>query len=595
MGVLRMESRLKACPQDQPVSLTQEGLRLTMRVHRPRLRSGCCPECCLRGVVRDKEGRSDGAFRLRQKETCFQGGETLSVSDEFVQVKCFCSDTRNVTLYEDFRAFIVPKVNASSKLRELNTTHEKRLNVHIVGLDSISRLNFKRHFPKVQQLLENELYGIPMLGLTKVGVNTFPNILALLTGLKMSQMNQSLRETPFDRQPMIWRQFSALGYETMYTEDGPSYSTFNFVKKGFFVRPTDHYARPLYLAIAKSKLAERGGDHCVNDRLHLDLQLQWLEDLVALPDPSPQFALVFSNSPSHNGPLGYIGPLQPRLLQFLETYRSSNRYNSSILILFSDHGMRAGPIMRTELGGYESRMPFLYVVLPPWYETRHPDRVASLRTNSRRLTTFFDVHATLRQLLVDAGAAADDLPAFPNPGFSLFAPVPQERSCADAGIEPHWCVCRAHQPLPPDADVVTRAANATVRHINDVLLRNVRSQCAELRLLRVTAALLALSETGGRVKDTNYHLEAFDELSVRLVTAPGRAEFEATVRCYQGTGSSEQSHQRTGGAEGLSERCQPGHRLSVMDVSQLNFYRGQSDCLTHHFDEKRFCYCKDLL
>ncbi|XP_043212456.1 uncharacterized protein LOC122376635 [Amphibalanus amphitrite] len=593
--MLQKETPLKECSHDQPITLTQRGLQLTMEVHHSRLKGGCQPECCMRSVARDKDGRSDDAFRFGVKETCFRGESTLNVTDEFIRVRCFCSTTPKATLYEDFRTFIVPKANNTDSQPKSDVKNKEKVGVYLVGLDSISTLNFKRYLPKVQQVLENELRAIPMTGLTKVGVNTFPNIVPLLTGLAVNQLNQSLRGSPFDHQPFIWKSFAALDYVTLYMEDEPLFSTFNYMKKGFFSQPTDHYGRHLYLAIHRSKLAKRSGNHCVNGRLTLDLQLQWLEDLIAQPDPSPQFALVFSNSPSHKGPLSHIRPLQPRLLQFLQTYRTSRRYNSSILILFSDHGMRFGPIMRTELGGYESRMPLFYIVPPPRFETDHPERLASLRTNSRRLTTFFDVHATLRDVLLDAGATSSDLPVFPGPGHSLFAPVPEERSCEDAGIAPQWCVCRVRQPLPPDLDVVSRVANATVRHINDVLLRQVRAQCAELRLLRVIDAYLTLSETGGKVKDTHYKLEAFDEISVRLVTEPGLAEFESTVRCFQGLGSSEQSHQRTAAVEGLDGRCRPHHRLSVMDVSRLNLYRGQSECLKEHFDERRFCYCKELL
>ena len=582
------------------MKFSQRGLQLYVDVDHNRLEEGCEPECCYRSVTRGSEGKSDDKFVLGEKSTCFEGRTVLDISDEFVKVTCFCTATRNVTLYEDFRAFILPRPPVTPPKPDVSG--EKRLNVYVIGIDSVSRLNFKRYMPGVQRYLEGELQAIPMQGLTKVGVNTFPNLLALLAGLNMDQLGQSLRKTPFDRLPLMWKQFSALGYVTQYIEDEPEFGTFNYRKKGFFAKPTDHYARPLYLAIQKSKFVSSGGDICMNDRLHLDVQFQWFKDLISQPDPAPQFSLVFSNAPSHKGPLIYVKPLESHVVRLLETYRGSHRYNSSILILFSDHGARFGPIMQTELGGYESRLPFFYVALPPWYEKRYPERVASLRENSRRLTTFFDVHATLRDLLVDAGAVRADLPRFPNPGVSLFQAVPQDRSCEDAGIAPHWCVCRSRQPLPLNTTILTRFAEAIVKHINEVLLHRVRPKCADLRLDRITSAFLTVSETGGRVKDTSYRLEAFDEVSLRIVTVPGEAEFEATVRCNQGIPPTvrpdsvfQQSKLRLDGADGLEDRCQEKHHVSVLDVSRLNMYAGQSDCLVDFFDERRFCYCKDLL
>ncbi|KAF0289114.1 hypothetical protein FJT64_012562 [Amphibalanus amphitrite] len=590
LEVLREERPLTPCSGDSPVRLTQLGRTLTMDVHRDRLRAGCRLDCCLRSVRREQDGHSDDQFRLGEQEVCFRGRTALSVSEQFVKVTCACSDEPDVAIFEDFRAFFIPEVDRLRSQQRVSVSDVQQLSVYLVGIDSVSTLNFRRFLPKVREVLETDLQAVPMLGLTKVGANTLPNLVALLTGLRLDQLNQSLREEPYDHQPLIWKHFSSLNYLTMYTEDMSNMATFNFHRRGFLTQPTDIYLRPLHLASEQSRLAQRRGDHCVGHRLTFELQLQLLQDLMAAPDPSsPHFALVFSNAPSHAGPLSHIGALQPGLLQFLRAYRTSSRRNSSVLILFSDHGMRFGPVMRTELGGYESRMPLLYVILPPWYERQYPRRVASLRVNSRRLTTFFDVHATLRHLLADAGAS---LPNVPSPGLSLFAPVPEPRSCRDAGVDPAWCTCRRHVALPADHAVVVRAAVAAVRHIDTVLLRAARDRCARLGLLRVMSALLTVSEGGGPVQDTEYSLRGFDELTVQLMTAPGGAEFEATVRCYSGPGDRERG---TAGGQALAVRCRPEHRLEVLEVTRLNLYRGQSDCLTHHHDERRYCYCTDLL
>ena len=256
-----------------------------------------------------------------------------------------------------------------------------------------------------------------------------------------------------------------------------------------------------------------------------------------------------------------------------------------------------GPILGTELGGYESRLPFFYILLPPWYATKHPKRFANLIANSHRLTTFFDVHATLRHLLLDAGAAEADLPQFHHPGLSLFQTIPMERSCEDAGIAPHWCVCRARSPLSSNNTVVIRAASAVVRHINDNLLSEVRSQCAELKLSRVLTAFHAMSE-GDLQQDSGDKRPAFEELLVQLETEPGLAEFEATVRCWRGkpqANDTQKTGSAAGGVDWLGQHCRAEHQLSVLDVSRLNLYRGQSDCLQGRPQEMLYCYCKNML
>ena len=189
-----------------------------------------------------------------------------------------------------------------------------------------------------------------------------------------------------------------------------------------------------------------------------------------------------------------------------------------------------------------------------------------------------------------------------HPGISLFEPIPPERSCEDAAIASHWCTCRARRPLSANSSVVLRAASTIVDHINDALLRGVREKCAELTLLHVLSARHTRSE-GDRQQDNSQMRQAFEELVVQLVTKPGKAEFEATVRCWKGRPQKnaptdapkvidELKEERT---DWLLERCHPNHSMTVMDISRLNLYRGQSDCLQEGFEERVYCFCKDLL
>ncbi|XP_037082450.1 uncharacterized protein LOC119103104 [Pollicipes pollicipes] len=467
----------------------------------------CEPECCYRNVSRADEGHSDDNYQFGTKLVCFEGEHMLRVKEEFIHIRCFCTHN-NATVHEDFRAFIIPKKVSGSSIPSNKTRQNENdevLNVYLIGLDSVSRLNFRRFLPNIEKLLIDKFHGIPMMGLNKIGVNTFPNMLAFLSGLQMDQLNQSLRKEPFDDLPFIWKEFSRLGYITMFNEDTPEIATFNYKKQGFYRTPTDYYLRPLYQAIEHSSYVKSRKTLCINKRPQIDFQLQLLQDFMN-EATTPQFALLFSSALSHEGPLTYVKDMQDRLHQFLIWYKDTERYNSSIMLFFSDHGMRFGPVMRTELGGYESRMPFFYVLLPPWYAVRYPQRVRHLRANARRLTTFFDAHATLRHLLLEA----------------------------------------------------------------------VRSQCAQLSLLSVTSAFHRLSQPQGVVKDTAYQVQAFEEYVVQFVTTPGLGEFEATVRSRGGS-------------------APPEELLSVVDVSRLDVYRGQSDCLKQRFDEMRFCYCQSLV
>jgi hypothetical protein len=88
---------------------------------------------------------------------------------------------------------------------------ERPPNVIMIGMDSTSRLNFRRSMFKTRQILE-QIGAHEMLGYTKVGENTYPNTIPFLTGYHEYQMEDLCRykkETKLDDCPFIWKTFKA--------------------------------------------------------------------------------------------------------------------------------------------------------------------------------------------------------------------------------------------------------------------------------------------------------------------------------------------------------------------------------------------------
>lgn len=56
------------------------------------------------------------------------------------------------------------------------------MGVAVLGIDSISRLNFMRQMVNSYHFITEEMDGDVMHGFTKVGENTFPNVIPMLTG-----------------------------------------------------------------------------------------------------------------------------------------------------------------------------------------------------------------------------------------------------------------------------------------------------------------------------------------------------------------------------------------------------------------------------
>ena len=95
-----------------------------------------------------------------------------------------------------------------------------------------------------------------MSGMMKTGDNTFPNVLALTTGLWAGERDGAGSETgPFkpqaghddqldiDSLPFIWKHYKDKGCATFFSEDSPAIGTFNYYKQGFRDPPTDVYDR----------------------------------------------------------------------------------------------------------------------------------------------------------------------------------------------------------------------------------------------------------------------------------------------------------------------------------------------------------------
>ncbi len=105
-----------------------------------------------------------------------QMNETL-----FANVSCF---ENNKEFYKNFH-WISPKVVNKSKVN--NTIHPSVL---ILVIESLSRLNYLRYMHKTQRSFESLGHVSYLKGLTKLGDNSFPNMVPFLTG-KISHKNNS--------------------------------------------------------------------------------------------------------------------------------------------------------------------------------------------------------------------------------------------------------------------------------------------------------------------------------------------------------------------------------------------------------------------
>lgn len=505
-------------------------------------------DCFFNPITRKRSGRKpDDTFILGKTHAMIFD---LPIDDDCILLKC---KKGNKTFATEVLALTPLKPSVETKLKssmKTNGNFTEKLNVIIVGIDSISKLNFMRYFRRTMNLLRN-LTAIELNGFTKVADNTYPNLIPLLTGHHRNHYKILEKRFGFyDDVDFIWKSYSKVGYRTFFSEDAPNMGTFVLNRRGFKNPPTDYYSRPF--SIAAEILNMKRKTHCLGATLEMKVYFDYLRNFVSSMGERPYFAFTFIARLTHDifKNAGYADKPSYELIRGLKELGAFNR---SLFIFFSDHGIRFGEIRQTYIGKIEERMPFIFLVFPEWFLKEHPTFIRNLGINQNRLTTPYDIHATLLHLLQ---LEKDNF--FTLYGQSLLTEVSPERTCTDANIAKHWCVCRTHKIVSTEDKNVRRAAIAIINHVNK-LLRPFSRFCTNLKLAKILDA---------RVSEMNELLEIMvKDYLITILVIPSNAVFEATVQLKN-------------------------KQLKISDeVSRLNKYGDESICVQDSLI-KKYCYCK---
>lgn len=199
-----------------------------------------------------------------------------------------------------------------------------------------------------------------------------------------------------------------VGYVTAYVEDEPSMGTYNFGKYGFRNAPTDYYSRPYMLATEYllPVVKYNGMNYCQGPRSAPDRVYDYIEDFVRLHRHHGYFAVFWMNTFSHND-LNAPSIADRQTADMLSRLLNAQLLDNAVALFLSDHGLRFGEIRQTRVGWFEDRMPAFYARLPPCYADARPDHKAALTVNKHRLTSSFDLHLTLKHILLSRGTDRD--------------------------------------------------------------------------------------------------------------------------------------------------------------------------------------------
>lgn len=322
---------------------------------------------------------------------------------------------------------------------------------------------------------------------------------------------------------------------------------------------------------------------CVGSRPKHQVMLEYTKDFVQkYSDTNPSFIFSFHAELSHDS-INLVGVADDDIKMWLKDLKTSGLLNNTILILMSDHGNRFAEIRNTLQGKLEERLPFFSFVFPEGFKRKYSAQYKNFKNNLEHLTTPFDIHETLQDIL-HLQMHGVTKKSEHSRAISLFNRIPEQRSCADAFIEPHWCSCLSWKALnDTNSEEVLRASKAVVDAINKFTQDN-RNICHELRVDEVKWSAKLIPQKSLMRFKSNKDVDGFladltaktkvsyDMYQVKIITSPSNAIYESSV---------------------LYDFTSNEFRVKLSDISRVNKYGEQAHCIyTENPELRKFCYCK---
>lgn len=275
-------------------------------------------------------------------------GQRMKIDWEYIQV--FCENSNQTQIYVDFHAFF------PSSIKEVEGNDDDgKYNVMILGIDSVSKLNFHRMLNATAKTLEN-LGAIELHGYNKVDDNTYPNLIPFLTGLSSDELtgaclsNNSLH---FDHCHFIWDEFKKKGYSTLFSEDSAALGLFNYLKRGFEKQPTDFYFRTMLYQMEKDIAHTKIGNYklCLGNRQVFDIFMKgYVQKFIKSMSNQLTFSFFWTSSMTHDF-INHPVLIDRDLSDLLMLMKNEKVLDRTIVFMLADHGLRFGSFRQTTFQG----------------------------------------------------------------------------------------------------------------------------------------------------------------------------------------------------------------------------------------------------
>ena len=320
----------------------------------------------------------------------------------------------------------------------------------------------------------SEMVLSPVNSTSNITSGTTAQLAAILTGSREEDMYEARARVSgarhIDDWPWIFKQLNNYGYVTLHAEDEPNIGAFQFRLKGWQNQPTDHYIRPFWIEYeAYMRALMSSTNQCLGGtaKLYHEAQLLWAKEYFHKYSGIPKFAFTYSKEPHEDANL--FKATDDFLVDYFKSLYEENIMDDTFIIFFGDHGSRFGPLRQTAQGKLEERLPLNLLFAPKRFLENHPVIAQNLHTNQQRLSTPFDMHATIMHILelpyrnnLDYVSPVSHAPY----QVSFFDRIPEERVCSDASIADHWCICQEWTNMDLKDPTVNAGAQKMVDYIN---------------------------------------------------------------------------------------------------------------------------------
>ncbi|KAI6198908.1 hypothetical protein M3Y96_00570300 [Aphelenchoides besseyi] len=400
------------------------------------------------------------ALRPAHKQVCYtdqwiplpKNKRFRFLHDQFA-VKCV--DKKQQTIFRDYFTDITTK----ERIRAPPVDVPEKFSLSILAIDSTSRNQFYRHMPETLRFMQKHEFQI-LHGYTKTGDNSLLAVAGKIFDTKFHGMKGLVRDDMTLNDSAIfadfWKHANFLtkivkdhGGATLWNDEimHTGLGLMNYDKfLGFFKPPADYYFRPYYETLfTNTEIAST----CLNGQSVIPRWLRMWESFALKYAYQWNLAFNFITTITHD----MANPLElmdEPLLETLKRLEKGGVFENTVLIILGDHGNRMASwkednIQKTFTGRIEERMPFMSIYLPHKFRDAHPEEYQNLIENKNRLVSNFDLHETFRDLLHFHNQPHNPV------GISLFRKIPKHRTCEDARIPEHLCMCMHQEHLDLNA------------------------------------------------------------------------------------------------------------------------------------------------